>query len=878
MRAVAARALLLGVVCVSGASCGAPTSARAPSVALNLPGMFASAFRADALGDPGAVGAYLSVVRAAAPSAGDPWQMPALEASLDALATRAMPSLGEVARDAPLAYRTRLGGDIARALAAAGADAAGTFARGLVARTLTSMAEQRGDAVEAARWRDAGGCVREALVTGPTTWAPVTGVAEPQPLDRPGAPIEASYATGDAFGTRVAPALVRGRGCAIALSAAQVGPGVRAVVADVDVPRAQTIGIALRAHGAAVVRIGGMEVLRRPFELGDGEAARFATVRVAAGAVRLVVEVGTGREDDTLEVALWQEDGQPLAAHAPALGSASAARALGVGADQVPPARGDDELLLASAAALAIGDPREAERMLWPAGVRADAPAELALAYGRAVRSARDLSPATRAERARSAYERVLEQWPASWEAAIEHADLAGARRGRDEAAIEVLRDLDALREKRAQANSPLLDAFDALTSGAEHLFDRAGDALARARPALEGTPLLADVAEVASPRLGAERARSACDGGRLSKRDSFACFEALRASGDHAGAMGELARLRVLFGAPLKFGTVELREGYANGDSAAIAGGSAKLLPGDGTLGWLFAPSLLPGARGALSPADARLTLDRVAGQMRDVPAAIAPLLRAMGEDPAREFDGVTERLVAEDRATPILPSAATAVLAHTERYELASSGVVGWRLFDVRRVNGTTDVEENAQAAPPSVWGRSTLHALRRRIFKRDGRVLEPEHTPRASQAHADLAQLEQGDIVEALYEGWSLPSDTGDIGIDTPDLLPDRTAVHDATVELRLPKGLRSSLWSHPSLGAPVARDDGDTRVLSWHVHDEQARRMEDGVPKMDRSANVSFSTATWPGIAQALRETIASLRDHDPEIAAWARTAA
>jgi hypothetical protein len=266
------------------------------------------------------------------------------------------------------------------------------------------------------------------------------------------------------------------------------------------------------------------------------------------------------------------------------------------------------------------------------------------------------------------------------------------------------------------------------------------------------------------------------------------------------------------------------------------------------------------------------------MAPEMRDAPASIAPLLRAVGDDPAREFDGVAERLAAQDRDGSILPGAATAVLGHLERYDVGASGLVRWTLFDVRRVSGTTDVEENAQAAAPELWGRAAMRALRRRIFKRDGRVLEPERTPRASQAHADLSQLEQGDIVEAIYEGWLLPGDTGDIGIDTTDLLPERTAVHEATVELRLPRGLRGSLWSHPLLGKPTERAEGEVRVLSWHIADQAARRIEDGVPKMDRSAEVSFSTTEWQGVARALRETIAALGEHDPEIAAWAHDAA
>jgi hypothetical protein len=42
-------------------------------------------------------------------------------------------------------------------------------------------------------------------------------------------------------------------------------------------------------------------------------------------------------------------------------------------------------------------------------------------------------------------------------------------------------------------------------------------------------------------------------------------------------------------------------------------------------------------------------------------------------------------------------------------------------------------------------------------------------------------------------------------------------------------------------------------------------------------MDRSANVSFTTAKWTDFGRALRETVAALDDHDPEIAAWARGA-
>jgi hypothetical protein len=853
------------------AACGG-APARSPQTARSdLATLFEGAFRADATGDArDAVRAHLQVVGTAAPADADPWQVAALEASLSALATRTMPALGEGAKDAALAWRTPDEAAIEAELARAQSDAHGPFARGLVARTLTSMAQRRGDASAAAKQRSASGCAQEAIVVGPTTWASVTGVDDGGPLDGAGARIEAGYPMTDAFGTVLRPVAVRGHACELPLSAGSARPGVREVAVDVTIDHAQTIGVALRAHGASTLRAAGSLVLRRPFELGDGDAARFARVAVTSGTLRLVARVGTAREDDWVEIDAWSDEGAPLPLRAPSVGSAGTARVTGVTAIDPPPVRGDAQLLLAAAAAAASGSPREAERLLWTAATRPDFPPQLALVYGQAIDSARDLSPATRAERARSAFARVLEAWPTSWEAAVAHAVLAGVRRGREEAGIEMLRDLDGLRAKMGPAvRPPVLDAFDALTSGREHLFDRAQAALDRTRPALAGTALFADAEDAAQPRVGLELAAAACDPARAIPHDALFCFDALRSAGDRARASAELARLRAVLGAPLKYLPLEEREALAAGDRAGAARTLEAMLPSERTLGAMATVDPSAGLRDRLLAA---------AAGARDAPAALEPLLSAAGGEPSTDLDAVAARLAAEDRATPILPNAATAVLTHSERYAIASSGLLHWTLLDVRRVSGTTDVDQNAQAAAPDVWGRGAARALRRRIFKRDGRVLEPDRTPHASQAHADLSQLEQGDIVEAIYEGWALPGDTGDLGVDTPDLLPERTAVHDATVELRLPRRLRGSLWSHPELGKAAERVEGDARVLTWHVADHAVRRVEDGVPRMERGAGVSFSTAQWSDLGRALRETIASLDEHDPEITAWAREAA
>ncbi len=865
MRARVAVAIALGAHL--GLACGG-TPVKAPAqVDAHLPQLFATAFRADATGEArDAVRANLDVVRAASRADGDPWQVPALEASLDALATRSLTTLGE-GSDAALERRTQE--PIAPELERIETETQGPFARGLVAAALTVLYQRLGDAAHASTQRVASGCLQEATVIGPTSWTPVTGVDDAGPLDRAETPLAATYPTGDAFGTMVHPTTVRGYGCALPLMAENARPGVREVVVDVKVDHPQTLGIALRARGAAVLRAAGTLVLRRPFGLGDRPAARFARVKVTAGTLRLVARVGTAKDEDSVELDVWGEDGRPLRASVPAVGSSGEARAVGVATLDPCDCHGGDELLLASAADLAAGDPREAEDRLWGTATRPDSLPELALLYGRAIDAARDLSAATKAERARSVYERVLEVWPSSWEAVIAHAVLAGVRRGKDEAGIEVLRDLDATRAKMGDARLPTVDAFDTITSGREHLLDRARSALERARPGLTGTALFADAERASAPLSGKDLENRECDPARPTRRDTLACFDAVRGAGDRTWADSELGRVRKVLGAPSRFLGVELRDALAAGDDTRASTTFAAMLPAEQTLSAMAA---LDGST------EVQAHLLHAAGLARDAPQALASLLRSAGDDPTREFEGVAERLAAQDHAAPILPSAATAVLAHTERFSVDPSGLVRWILFDVRRVSGTTDVEENAQASAPEVWGRSTARSLRRRILKRDGRVLEPDQTPRASQDHADLSQLEQGDIVEAVYEGWALPGDTGDIGIDTTDLLPQRVAVHDATVELRLPKSLRGALWSHPVLGKPIERSDGEVRVLTWHLVDQASRRVEDGVPRMDRSAGVSFSTTQWTTLARALRETIATLEDHDPEITAWARDAA
>jgi hypothetical protein len=76
----------------------------------------------------------------------------------------------------------------------------------------------------------------------------------------------------------------------------------------------------------------------------------------------------------------------------------------------------------------------------------------------------------------------------------------------------------------------------------------------------------------------------------------------------------------------------------------------------------------------------------------------------------------------------------------------------------------------------------------------------------------------------------------------------------------------------------LGEATEAHEGRTLLLKWTMADRASRRIEEGIPKMDRSVGISFATTEWSEVARALNETLASLNENDPEIGGWAREAA
>ncbi len=860
-----ARTGLLFVVLVVLAACGSPaTPPVAPRVAQDLAALVQAAFREEATGDQDrAAEIYLGVVEAASIDKG-PWGLAAAAASLDVLVHRSLPGMSDVEARSALAFRTRL--PVEARLEKTMRAATNVAVKGLVARSVLALAEHRGDEAAAAGARRARACADDVLLYPPRTWAVVTGAAGPSPLAAPGAALPARIPLYGPF-ARTGPAVRHaGRGCAIDLAGAAAVPGTRDVVVDAVVPAEGWILVAMRTTVPTVLRSGGKTILERSFDDGPEPAASFAWVRSSAGRLRLVASAGAGQEGGRLEINGWDRAGQPLTFVAPAPGKDEGAHATTTRASaiEVPAPKGEAERLTAALAFVALGQSRRAERLL--AGATQ---ADLSLVYVRALDGVTDLPAVVRWERSRAAVDRALDAWPAAWEPVALSARLAGTRRsGGAEARLEALRELDLRRGHVAPSGEVMIDAMDVATSHGADLADRARASLARVAKKLEGTAMLRDLDRSAIAR--GQDASRALECGAAPGRDHTRarCYTALVNAGARAEAARELARLRRLAGADRLFALVELKDALAHGEAKTVERLAPAILPGEWSL------SLGNEVRRALGQAP--FTRDAIAGSVsteRDAPAAILPLLAAGGEDLFATLDRTIEDALAEDRKQP--PAAAsTVVILHDERYDVEPSGLLHVVLVDLRRTGGTTDVESNAQAMGPDISGRNVLKALRRRIHKKDGRVVLPERTPNASQAHADLAQLEPGDVVEAIYEGYSLPGETGHLGIDTPDLLPDRTAVRLARVRLAFPEAAGGKVWAHPALGKAEETRANGRRALTWTLRDRGVRRLEDGVPKMDRSASVSFSTTEWEQLGAALTETLAALDDRDPEVRAFA----
>src|SRR5262249_2430860 len=161
----------------------------------------------------------------------------------------------------------------------------------------------------------------------------------------------------------VTPITVRADSCQLEVQPVSAIQGVRAAVVDLTVPKAGLGHLSLTTSSAAGVDAGGGG--GPPAGLGarggaGGAGAPPARPAGGLGGVGRVAQKGGG---GPVELDAWGEDGQPLAAHAPAPGAAASVTATSATAvtlgGPVSPAAEPERALLRAAALLALGEARE---------------------------------------------------------------------------------------------------------------------------------------------------------------------------------------------------------------------------------------------------------------------------------------------------------------------------------------------------------------------------------------------------------------------------------------------------------------------------------------------------------------------------------------
>lgn len=778
--------------------------------------------------------------------------------ALDAFLTESMSPGG--LRYAGLVHRQGKLEDTARSLEAAAKRGSSPGARPVLARLATQLYEEAGLGNDADRTRRATGCVQAATVSAPDSYRH-EAIRSGTELSKPGAAWPGR--TKSVFGALEPDAVTRGLGCTLVATTASAAVGTRSIAVDVITDGASEVFVHVTGSAFAV-HLGGSRILSVRAGAQREQGHSLAGAAVTGDRVRLVVRTVADEESNTLTVHVVDGDGAPLQTRPVAAGSQADGRVTRVlpGTTWQPQNTTTPvERAFAAHGLVARGHPKEASALVHDQPGGAAAHAQVL-----ALESATDLADSDRLDRQREALERLLVAWPNAWEAKLLLANNAGRRRGEAERAIASFRALGTAWET-SDAHPGLRAAAWTLARQAR-LFD-----VARPMEALlpsTTTPFAREIRLAQRELPVVELAKEACGASRPAATDAR-CHAALAASGKTREALAELERIAVLRGAPRADLHARLRLALALGDSAKVAALVRDLAPGERTLAILF-----------LSQADGRLpsqaALFDAAVRSEDAIVSLPALApRTSAPEFVRDFDEKGRAAVDKDRKSPASADAPTLVLDHAERYVVEAGGLLHYWIGDVRRLSGTADVESNADARRPSVYGQVTSSVRLRRILKRDGRTLLPDPTPMASQAHADLSQLEAGDYVLSVYEGFALPGPTWNLGFDSPDLLPERTAVEEASLELRYPVGLAAQMALHPSWGKATETTQGNTRTLTAHVAHAKVRKIGDHLPRSERTVHVSFSTITWRELAQAMGDESARITAPDAEVSRFAAQA-
>lgn len=747
-----------------------------------------------------------------------------------------------------------------------------------LARALHDLAMFSGEARGANVWAGRRGCAPRVTVVAPSDWAQLSGLTAASPVDMLGA-LAPEYQGPSALRPRVVPQLAVSDACTIDLHQVGTYAGVFDVVVDVQNPTEQDLTFVVASTSAASLRAGGEPILERRFESGGTNLRSVAIAHAAEGVVRVVLRVGDRGDLGPIELDVLGADGLPLQTRAPAPGDKADAKVTKVTVPTRTAPASDGDALVQATALLGRGDPRAAEHTVEAyvaahvtGGAAPSLAPSLELAYLRATEMAGDMPDAKRVTKQKEIVARVLAANPGAWEAKLLQTELTQRKKGAGEGVYEALKELGITTPTSELASLNVLELYTviglSMEAGLEDVAERAYAELAKRTP---NSALVARADSGLHRRTGKEAVSAVCGGGE--DRSGTGCFSAWYAIGDRKAAQLEIDRLRELRGAAFALIGSEIEILIAEGENE-----KALKLYDSAPPGYRSIQDLLPLLAKSRAEAEARI--------IRDLPTApdgvyvLAKLGLVFGEPSAdaKRYEAVGRDLVEQDRKKPAMPGAATAVLKHVEHYGLDESGLLSTFSYDLRRISGTTDVSQSGNGWGAYVEGRGGGSTLRRRIFKKNGRVLEPDTSDRATAGGAgDLSQLEQGDYYEEIMVGFYIPTEAGQLTLDTPDMLPERTAVQDGELVLRLPEKLEIPLWTHKILGAPEVSRQGGYVLRKYTLDNHGARSLEDGIPSLEQGVRLSLSTQTWPNIARTIREQILALDDADPFMTKFAEEA-
>ena len=749
----------------------APIAPRAPQSA-KLAESFVDAFDAEVT-DPLAGPGYLDAIDRAIANPRDPESLAAAVAAIDALVSREIAPIG-IPGHHGIAFRSRdtfpIVVDRLRAAFMATDDKLESdtdsghlpFVRGFIASALHQLALHVGQDQAAMVWGERRGCAREASIVAPLDWAPLRGLSEPSPIAASG-PFAPTYSGPKPFSAKVEPRIIQANACKLDPTATLSLPGVRAIVVDIDNPRPQRIHLALSSSSAAVVDIADTRIIERRFDAGDSHVTRLAKAMLPQGRARVVIRVGYMNDGESIELDVWGDDGLPMALRAPSPGDVANVTAVSHAVPiEIAPVENDEpSFSLAIAALLGLGEARRAEHLLETFALAKPMTPRLSILASRATAEANDLPDTKQIERLRAHTDRALKDFPSAWEPLITRAALTERRRaaeGLSDALIELgiaaptnpSRSIFDKPASNKALSNPMLLAHVAVAAQRGQIIDIAEEAYRKLETVAPDSPLLSLVDTYLHNRVGMDAVKAACQGG--TNRSELACMHAHEMRGDARAALEELGRVRRLRNSPEAYREYEMSLHILAGDLDAAIAAYDKTPPAHRRM-----LEALGFAAGKNRPDIVRPRLARDQLVARDAPHAI-PILRrilALEPDPALALETEGKRLVDEDRAANVMPGAATAVLRHVEKYAIESGGLVRFIAYDLRRVSGTTDVAEGAVSYGPSFEANTTQRVLRRRIHKRDGRIVEPDRMA-AAQSYSDLSQLEKGDYVEQILEG--------------------------------------------------------------------------------------------------------------------------